>query len=359
MKKSLLYISALLLGMGALASCSNDEVLPPVPTPEGGFETLGDGSWESPYSAYQCLVGSPGEEANDVWVTGYIVGWLNTDASPTFSLEEKSARIGEAAIPCSAESNLLLSVNNPAHPVLDENGEPVLNEDGTPKVEMVWPDWTECCTVQLPSGAVRSALSLMQHPDNLGKQVAIKGTTGIKYCGVYGLKNSSNFQWGDKGVYEEPKEPIVNATFTKVNDFEGDGQYLMVFNGNIMALSVENTSGHGYIQVKEVNIDGDSYTTSTENAYTFKQTENGYTIRDGRGCYIWKTTAFSNTQFQITAAEGTEGMDWSVTRNSDGTFTIMNILTKTSMQYSSSYSNVASYSGVNGVFPMLYKRVTE
>lgn len=342
--------------MGALASCSNDEVLPPVPTPEGGFETLGDGSWESPYSAYQCLVGSPGEEANDVWVTGYIVGWLNTDASPTFSLEEKSARIGEAAIPCSAESNLLLSVNNPAHPVLDENGEPVLNEDGTPKVEMVWPDWTECCTVQLPSGAVRSALSLMQHPDNLGKQVSLKGTTGIKYCGVYGLKNTSNYNWGPQGFYEEPKEPIVDAAFTKVSAFDGDGQYLMVFNGNQMCAVYEpETHSYGALPVATVTVENDQITTSTLNAYTFTAVEGGYTIRDGYGRYLWRDPKYSNSYFQFTALPN-GGDVWTVNQNADGTFKINNVLQNYSIQYSAQYANIGCYSSASGVFPILYKR---
>ena len=52
--------------------------------------------------------------------------------------------------------------------------------------------------MQLPSGAVRSALNLAGNPGNLGKQVTLKGNIE-KYFGVAGFKSTSAYTWGPKG----------------------------------------------------------------------------------------------------------------------------------------------------------------
>ena len=48
-------------------------------------------------------------------------------------------------------------------------------------------DYNNCMPVQLPSGAVRDALNLVDHPENYGHQVALTGSIE-KYFGVAGLK---------------------------------------------------------------------------------------------------------------------------------------------------------------------------
>ena len=58
-------------------------------------------------------------------------------------------------------------------------------------------------TVQI-SGTVRDALNLASNPDNLGKEVCILGSLDEKYFGAYALKNSTDFNWGDKGIEPDP-----------------------------------------------------------------------------------------------------------------------------------------------------------
>ena len=66
-------------------------------------------------------------------------------------------------------------------------------------------DYNNCMPVQLPSGAVRDALNLVDHPENYGHQVALTGSIE-KYFGVAGLKNVKEYSFvGD--APEQPEQP--------------------------------------------------------------------------------------------------------------------------------------------------------
>ena len=45
-------------------------------------------------------------------------------------------------------------------------------------------------------GGVRRALNLVDHPENLGALVTMRGTAGSKYMGAYGLTQREQFQLG-------------------------------------------------------------------------------------------------------------------------------------------------------------------
>lgn len=135
-----------------------------------------DGTAEAPFSVGDVFAGATG---SDVWVTGYIVGWV------------EGAALADGAhfsVPASSASNILLAAN--------------------PEETNV----ANCIPVQLVSGsAVRTGLNLKDHPENLGKQVAIKGNLET-YFGASGLKSTSLYAWGDKGdengtTPEEPTPP--------------------------------------------------------------------------------------------------------------------------------------------------------
>lgn len=97
------------------------------------------------------------EGAEDVWVTGYIVGGdvsgANVNTEPPFK---------EA-------SNLAIS-DNPA---------------ATARAE--------CAAVQLPGGEIRDALNLVSNPDLLGRRVYVKGDIE-DYFSSLGVKNIKEFQ---------------------------------------------------------------------------------------------------------------------------------------------------------------------
>lgn len=372
MKKLTLYISMLAIALGFLTACDEEKAMPPVPPIAGGFESLGDGSWEKPLTAEQCRLLYPGEETPGLWVTGYIVGWLDNSASSTYSLEEKSARIGTEWLPASAASNLLLSVYPPEEKEVDkvdpDTGEVVLDDEGNPVKETItiWPEWTEVCTVQLSyDSEVRKGLNLQNNPGVIGKQVSIYGTSGRAYCGVGGVRDALYYQWGDKGYYIDPTvnpnpdpepEVIEDATFTKVTAMDGDGQYLMVFNGNLLASAIQPESkNYGALPVSTVEVNGDQITTSTLNSFRFTAAGEGYTIKDAYGRYLWRDPAFTNAYFQVTV-NPTNGDVWTVTPQADGTFVIKNVLMNYFIQYSSTFDSIGSYLNPGGPLPVLYKR---
>ena len=67
-------------------------------------------------------------------------------------------------------------------------------------------DASKCIPVQLPSGNVRTALSLSQHAENLGREVILGGDIA-KYFSQPGLKNTKSYKWvGDAPV--DPVDPV-------------------------------------------------------------------------------------------------------------------------------------------------------
>ena len=54
----------------------------------------------------------------------------------------------------------------------------------------------DCIPVQLPLGAVRDALNLVDNPTNLGKKVKLNGSIE-KYFGAAGFKSVTQYEWAE------------------------------------------------------------------------------------------------------------------------------------------------------------------
>jgi hypothetical protein len=136
----------------------------------GSTSTTGNGTAESPYSVAQVIAMNPSSTTtaveSGVYVTGYIVGSMSTSGSST-TLSGTNFNTSDAAT-----TNMVIG------PTADCT------------------DYTKCIGIQLPSGAIRNALNLSQNPDNLGKQVTLKGDV-MKYCGGPGLKNLTEYTLGE------------------------------------------------------------------------------------------------------------------------------------------------------------------
>ena len=46
-----------------------------------------------------------------------------------------------------------------------------------------------------PEGDIRDELNLVDHPENLGKQIYIKATVVEAYYGIPGIQNISEYKW--------------------------------------------------------------------------------------------------------------------------------------------------------------------
>lgn len=190
---------AVALGTTAFSSCSDDKDYPPVIVPAD----YGSGSWDDPMSVSQIQAGA---EGTDIWITGYIVGWIDTNISNAYTTET-----AKFTTPCTVASNMLLAASP------DER------------------DITACLPVQLVSSTdARAALNLVDHPENLGQLVTIKGNAE-RYFGTNGFKGVSAYNFGDQGIYEEAKGDVVysagkssglNAFTFDVTQLPEGGSYL-------------------------------------------------------------------------------------------------------------------------------------
>lgn len=179
MKNIKILFSLMVLMALGLGSCNDDLAQPPVNNPG-----IHNGVWDDPMSCYQVLLGTSVEGYTSVWVTGYIVGCVNTNISSSCS--DNTATF---TVPAPVNTNILMA-DDP-----DET------------------DWTKCISVQLPSGPVRNALNLTIE-SNKGKEVTILGTVGAKYCSVYGVKAVSAYEWGGQGdqsidIIVKPERPSI------------------------------------------------------------------------------------------------------------------------------------------------------
>lgn len=94
-----------------------------------------------------------------VWVYGYIVGGDLSSTKCSFSP------------PFSSRTNLVLAAKSSVT------------------------DRSACISVQLAKGDIRDALNLVDHPENLGRQVYLKGDIVAAYYGLPGLQALSDFEW--------------------------------------------------------------------------------------------------------------------------------------------------------------------
>ena len=157
-------------------------------------EVVGDGSFENPYTANDVLL-LGNSNAGNYWVKAYIVGQING----------KSISGAEFDAPFSGSSNDDGSVNNYNTNILIANSADEANSGN-------------CVPVQLPSGALRTNLNLVQNPDLDGVEVLIYGSLEA-YFGAAGIKNPSYAKVGDKefGVNPnvEQKEPTAKVVTIK------------------------------------------------------------------------------------------------------------------------------------------------
>lgn len=137
----------------------------------------GDGTQAKPYTVAQAKA-KQSETAK--WVSGYIVGFINTATTPyTYTYSATGA----------IATNMLIA-DSPSETV-----------DGN------------CVPVQLPVGSIRDALNLSANPSNLGKKVNVKGDL-LAYFSVPGVKTLTAYTL-------EGETPVVEPTAIFSEAFSG------------------------------------------------------------------------------------------------------------------------------------------
>lgn len=126
---------------------------------KGEYTIGGDNSGGADVSAAMTVTdarNSAGSES--VWVSGYIVGGDLTSSSASFKK------------PFNSRTNLLIG---PRSTTSDRNS---------------------CMSVQLPSGELREALNLVDHPSLLGRKIYLRGDVVEAYYGLPGIKNITEYE---------------------------------------------------------------------------------------------------------------------------------------------------------------------
>lgn len=186
----------------------------------GTGEEEGDGTEDKPYTVEQAAANQGGLK----WVEGYIVG--NVDgAGMSISTESKFAA------PFAIATNMLIASSSTET------------------------DYTKCLPVQLPSGAIRTGLNLMDNSGNLGKKVKLYGSLET-YFAQAGLKGASYYELeggatgGTKPV--DTAGALMNETlltqssYDKFTAYSVAGTQVWTFSSTYGAMMTGYASGSSY-----------------------------------------------------------------------------------------------------------------
>ncbi|MBO4465700.1 MAG: DUF4493 domain-containing protein [Bacteroidales bacterium] len=119
----------------------------------------GDGRGQTKETAYSVGQAKDHVGDSDVWVYGYIVGGDLTSSKCSFEG------------PFSSRTNFVIATKSTCT------------------------DKESCISVQLPSGKIRDALNLVDHEDNLGRKIYLKGDIVASYYGIVGIQSISEYSF--------------------------------------------------------------------------------------------------------------------------------------------------------------------
>lgn len=288
------------------------------PSEGSGAAPEGDGSEDSPFNVTQVVGGTA--SGSEVWVTGYIVGWVDgmtLSSGATFNANATS------------QTNLLIA----------------LTSDVT--------DYTKCVPVQLPSGSVRTALNLQSNPGNYLKSVQLKGSIET-YFGTTGLKTVTEYKLD--GGNDNPA-PSGDKKFTKASSVIGGKGYMLYVSAGAAYPVSDMTKNFGFLYVDAMSENGGVINAAEKYAFAFIATSGGYNIMDSNGRYLYMSGTYTSFQLADAVIAGDQTFVWSPELQSDGTFKIVNQGNGNWIQYSTNHSSYGSYSTQQdgGVLPYLYE----
>ena len=281
-----------------------------------------DGTADAPYTVDQVIaLGNPGTQA---WVKGYIVGY--------YDYANNSSLVNSAA--GAADSNVALA----------------MTPDETDKEKTV--------AVQLPTGDLRTALNLVDHPENLGKELAICGDL-TAYFGLPGVKNSTEATLDGEAIGSAPSvtpTPGEGTAFVKATSVVSGGVYAFLADNKIATVLAADKT-YGYLPAVDCipAADGSISASAASSGFTLTQTADGWTFQYPDGRYIYMKDEYNSINLAATLDSSDKGFFWNITIEADGTATIENVAKKKVMQYDPQYKSYGWYSDQRGTKPTLYQ----
>lgn len=218
--KKIIY-SLFVLAMAAFTFSSCEDVPAPydMPTKPETPELTTDGTEANPYTVADAKIAATG---TNVFVKAFIVGYV-----PDKALNE--AIFGDAASAEKAPTNILIAAS------ADET------------------NVTNCMPIQLPAGAIRTALNLKDNPGNLKQEVILCGNIE-NYFGATGLKSVAYAKIGAKEFGTKPGGSTTTPD-TPAGEAKGTGTEADPFN-SVAANNLATSLGSGEVSDKEYYIKG-------------------------------------------------------------------------------------------------------
>lgn len=363
-----IYMLAALAGATlGLTGCGEDFSQPPLPIVEEGGDPgiyvrvgqdrdpedadynpnigkIGQGTWECPLTVYQARIGTkPAGMTDNVWVCGYIVGWVNSGESLVM---QQSNCVFQA--PASTSSNILISDFSPAELeelFVEKEYERDSAGELTGRYTVVSDTrWEHCCPVDLVYDTdPRSALGLTAaNANNLGKIVSVMGETNLKKYGVFGVKFTSAYVWGCQG---KEIAPAQLENFKRVAAFTPDNWYMIAAdyqNSWHAAKNMEAT--RDYLKTGSVMASAGLVTDADFRTYAFyfETAENGCVrIREANGLYL--CTDGTDIAFHTTDEPAKPECLFTVEEEGDGPFIIKSKANGSRMMYDTGYGSYGLY----------------
>ena len=337
----ILYASVIALAAGTgITSCDVNFDNPPVISPDLG----GDGKWDAPlsvagaYAYYNAYYSSAPDTEKYYWVTGFIVGCVNTTET-VFVCNDQTAAF---AAPFESKNNLLLAP--------------------TPDCT----DYSRCISLQLPSGVVRNGLNLNENPSNLGREVTVRGYID-KYLGIPGMRSLTHFEWGPLGTDTGDVEVGKSDYTLLTGDIKSGRAYALVTDGTA-AQTVTAAGDNGFLYTEAVTIAGNKFNASEKYGFMFTETSEGsgqYYMTDYKGMFLYQAPYGSGWSNRPSVSKNPQKENtayyWAPVKNGEGRWVISNVASGSILAYDTNYKSYGIYTSLSEQYkaPELYEMAND
>lgn len=167
-------------------------------------------------------------------------------------------------------------------------------------------------------------------------------------CTLDDLKGFDGSNGGSEG-------PTVMSRATSISN----GQYAIWFAEDKVAKAFSDGSNYGWLKVTSCTpaANGD-ITVSADNLFTFTQESKGWIIMDSNSQYLYQDGIHESFQVSKTLDPANDMYFWTVTFQTDGTASIVNVGTGGTVRYSTEFDSCGAYADLSkGTASYLYQPV--
>ena len=164
-------------------------------------------------------------------------------------------------------------------------------------------------------------------------------------------------QDGDSGSGDGGGSGASGVQYQKATSITSGKEYIIAADDNgtmKVAKNIAANKTYGYLYVDDAT-DKNGVITLEDDSHGFiiEASGSNYTIKDKSGRYMIMTGTFNS--FNLAAESSSEAI-WTITKNDNGTFKVMNVGMSKYVQYSTQFTSYGSYADEQGIMPFLYER---